>query len=519
MSSIDSMGDKEMVALALIFLGSIYLVWKAIGVYSAIPSAIHILRGPKSPSWLSGNNEVVRGPYLSNGAFENLTEEYGTTFPVHGWFGSKELFTADTQAMAFVLNQPHKFHKQKFATKVLRNIMGEGLLVAEGFEHKRQRKIMNPAFGVTAMRDITPMLMDIALELRDAWKKELTQSISGPGWQIINVLPWFNKAALDMIGMAGVLGFGYKFGALHDSSNELAIAFRALSNNSSPIAGIGMLNMIFPFLRHLPIGINVTNNRNRAVRERIGSQMVREKKLEAEQLGGSGTSHIGGKDLLSILIRANTQENVAERLDDKTLLAQISTFLIAGQESTGLTMTWGIDTLARTPSAQSKLRDEALAFPHDSPSMEELNALPYLNNVVKEILRLRPAGTLLKRKARSDTIIPLAQPIIDKNGKQVHELFVRRGDSVLIHLYAANTRTDLWGSDALLFRPERFDELPNAVSDLPSIFGNITSFSAGPTACLGWRMAVLAIKAQLFTLIREFQFDIDPRVFITRRVK
>ncbi|KAG8877060.1 hypothetical protein FRB97_003739, partial [Tulasnella sp. 331] len=467
MSSIDSMGDKEMVALALIFLGSIYLVWKAIGVYSAIPSAIHILRGPKSPSWLSGNNEVVRGPYLSNGAFENLTEEYGTTFPVHGWFGSKELFTADTQAMAFVLNQPHKFHKQKFATKVLRNIMGEGLLVAEGFEHKRQRKIMNPAFGVTAMRDITPMLMDIALELRDAWKKELTQSISGPGWQIINVLPWFNKAALDMIGMAG---------------------------------------------------INVTNNRNRAVRERIGSQMVREKKLEAEQLGGSGTSHIGGKDLLSILIRANTQENVAERLDDKTLLAQISTFLIAGQESTGLTMTWGIDTLARTPSAQSKLRDEALAFPHDSPSMEELNALPYLNNVVKEILRLRPAGTLLKRKARSDTIIPLAQPIIDKNGKQVHELFVRRGDSVLIHLYAANTRTDLWGSDALLFRPERFDELPNAVSDLPSIFGNITSFSAGPTACLGWRMAVLAIKAQLFTLIREFQFDIDPRVFITRRV-
>ncbi|KAG8873353.1 hypothetical protein FRB98_009063, partial [Tulasnella sp. 332] len=195
------------------------------------------------------------------------------------------------------------------------------------------------------------------------------------------------------------------FKALHGSSNELASAFRELSNSSSSITGIGILNMIFPFP------------------ETPRSQMVKEKKFEAEQLGGN-IRHVvvGGKDLLSILIRANMQQSAAERLDDKILLAQISTFLLAGHETTGLTMTWGLDAIAKAPSVQSKLRDEALAFPNDSPSMEELNALPYLNKVVKEILRLRPAATLLKRKAHSDSIIPLGQPITDKNGKQIHQL-------------------------------------------------------------------------------------------------
>ncbi|KAG8871037.1 hypothetical protein FRB97_009145 [Tulasnella sp. 331] len=181
--------------------------------------------------------------------------------------------------------------------------------------------------------------------------------------------------------------------------------------------------MIFPFLRRLPIGGNAINAHSRSVMERVGSQMVKEKKFEAEQLGGN-IRHVvvGGKDLLSILIRANMQQSAAERLDDKILLAQISTFLLAGHETTGLTMTWGLDAIAKAPSVQSKLRDEALAFPNDSPSMEELNALPYLNKVVKEILRLRPAATLLKRKACSDSIIPLGQPITDKNGKQIHQL-------------------------------------------------------------------------------------------------
>ncbi|KAG8844232.1 hypothetical protein FRB96_003236 [Tulasnella sp. 330] len=510
MNSVDS---REMAALGLALLGSIYIVYKAMSIYLATPSTIHILRGPDSPSWLSGNSETVRAPYPCNATFESWIRDYGTTFPVYGFFGSKEVFTADTQAITFILNQPLDFPKQRFALNTSRSLLGDGLAATEGFEHKRQRKILNPAFGVAAMRDITPMLIEVAHELRDAWKKELSHSIPGSGWREIDVLPWLSNAALDMIGLAG---FGYKFNSLCDSSNELASAFRGLSNGVSLNKGIWMINLIFPFLGHLPIGSNVAINRSREMMERVGSQMVTEKKSEAELLGSS--SHIGGKDLLGILVRANLQVDAAGRLDDKTILAEISTFLLAGHETTALSITWGLKAIAETPSVQSKLRDEALAFPNDSPSMEDLNALPYLNNVVKEIMRLRPPITHVNRTAGSDTIIPLARPIIDKNGNQVHEILVRRGDSILMHTYALNTRLDLWGSDALMFKPERFDKLPGAVSDIPSMFGNVMSFGAGPRGCIGWRMAVLEIKALLFTLIREFKFEIDAQLVMTSKV-
>ncbi|KAG8879877.1 hypothetical protein FRB98_005466 [Tulasnella sp. 332] len=540
MNSVDS---REMAALGLALLGSIYIVYKAMSIYLATPSTIHILRGPDSPSWLSGNSETVRAPYPCNATFESWIRDYGTTFPVYGFFGSKEVFTADTQAITFILNQPLDFPKQRFALNTSRSLLGDGLAATEGFEHKRQRKILNPAFGVAAMRDITPMLIEVAHELRDAWKKELSHSIPGSGWREIDVLPWLSNAALDMIGLAGLsnlhdtkgaLGFGYKFNSLCDSSNELASAFRGLSNGVSLNKGIWMINLIFPFLGRLvrkstisklltlkawciqPIGSNVAINRSREMMERVGSQMVTEKKSEAELLGSS--SHIGGKDLLGILVRANLQVDAAGRLDDKTILAEISTFLLAGHETTALSITWGLKAIAETPSVQSKLRDEALAFPNDSPSMEDLNALPYLNNVVKEIMRLRPPITHVNRTAGSDTIIPLARPIIDKNGNQVHEILVRRGDSILMHTYALNTRLDLWGSDALMFKPERFDKLPGAVSDIPSMFGNVMSFGAGPRGCIGWRMAVLEIKALLFTLIREFKFEIDAQLVMTSKV-
>ncbi|KAG8869104.1 hypothetical protein FRB97_001597, partial [Tulasnella sp. 331] len=87
-----------------------------------------------------------------------------------------------------------------------------------------------------------------------------------------------------------------------------------------------------------PIGSNVAMNRSKAVFQRVSLQLIMEKKAEVERLGEEST--IGGKDLLSILIRANLQENAADRLDDETLAAEIGTFLLAAQGTTALAITW-----------------------------------------------------------------------------------------------------------------------------------------------------------------------------------
>ncbi|KAG9010599.1 hypothetical protein FRB95_003451 [Tulasnella sp. JGI-2019a] len=506
-----STDNNEMAIVWLAAFGSSYVIYKAVSGYLAVSSTLHTLRGPDSPSWLLGNAHVTRA--YRNRTLEDWMREYGSVFAIHSFFGTKALLVSDTKAASFVLNHPNEFPKPKNLVNAARNTFGDGLLTAEGFEHKRQRKVINPAFSVAAMRDITPIVMQVAHELRDVWKQQLSTSTSfseGIQQQEIDVVSWFSKTALDMIGLAG---FGYKFNAIHDSSNELAKAFYDLTKNFSIITLMGLLTTFFPVLRYLPTASNKANNGSMAVMKRVGSQMVSDKKAEAERLGEG--SEVPGKDLLSILIRANMKENGAEKLDDETLLGEISTFLLAGHETTATAMSWGLYWLAKAPSLQSKLREEVLAVPNDSPSMDELNSLPYLNNVVKELLRLTPPIPTGRRIAALDTVIPLAQSVIDKNGKEINEIFVRRGEDIMIHTFASNTTPDIWGPDAFEFRPERFDKLPEAVSEVPSMYGNLSTFLAGPKGCIGFRVALLEIKAMLFALIRAFEFDIDPMLEIT----
>lgn len=115
-----------------------------------------------------------------------------------------------------------------------------------------------------------------------------------------------------------------------------------------------------------------------------------------------------------------------------------------GQDTTSSAITWALYALAKAHDAQAKLREEVLAFPNDSPSLDELNTLTYLDYVIKETLRLvscliltRP-GCMLKQSCWSlfkhipvpltqrvplaDVMIPLSSPVIDKSGKEVREI-------------------------------------------------------------------------------------------------
>lgn len=97
-------------------------------------------------------------------------------------------------------------------------------------------------------------------------------------------------------------------------------------------------------------------------------------------------------------------------------------FLLAGHETTSTATTWALYAFSKYPKVQQKLREELLSVDTDAPTMEELNALPYLNQVVHELLRLYPPVTILVREAKKDDVIPLDEPLIDKYGKVHHEI-------------------------------------------------------------------------------------------------
>ena len=85
-------------------------------------------------------------------------------------------------------------------------------------------------------------------------------------------------------------------------------------------------------------------------------------------------------------------------------------------------ITWTLFALSQRPSIQTKLRTELQSVTTDAPSMDELNALPYLEAVVRETMRLHPAVEVTTRVATRDDVVPLARPYTDTKGREHGEI-------------------------------------------------------------------------------------------------
>ena len=82
--------------------------------------------------------------------------------------------------------------------------------------------------------------------------------------------------------------------------------------------------------------------------------------------------------------------SVPAALTYRLYLAEVPTFLVAGHETTASATTWCLGDLSQSPAVLAKLREELFSIPTDTPTMEQLNALPYLDLVVRESLRMHP---------------------------------------------------------------------------------------------------------------------------------
>lgn len=89
---------------------------------------------------------------------------------------------------------------------------------------------------------------------------------------------------------------------------------------------------------------------------------------------------------------------------------------MAGHETTSTATTWCLYALTHAPEIQRKLREELLSVPTDSPSVDELSALPYLDAVVRETMRLYSPVEQTIRSAAKDDVIPLSIPFTDTQG-------------------------------------------------------------------------------------------------------
>ncbi|TFK65716.1 cytochrome P450 [Pluteus cervinus] len=425
--------------------------------YNEWTSPIRDLPGPKSASWIWGNFMEIRKAEHSV-LQEKWVEQYGITIKYHAPFGLSQLYTMGPKALGHILMNNEDYEKPDNLRYVLGKI-GSGVLVVEGEKHKQQ----NPAFGAAQIRELTEIFVAKSIQLRDAWAVE-TAKQGGNGK--IEVLGWLNRATLDIIGLAG---FGYDFDNLGEGSkpNELNEAFSYLFRANAKFALIPFLRAMFKPLRFLPAAGDAKIRDSRITMARIGNQLLQESKAQ-----GLGTQQAAGKrrDLASLLVRANMSKDVPEsqRMSDEDVLEQVPTFLVAGHETT------------------RKLREELLS----------LNALPYLDAVVRETLCVHSPAPSTVRVAMRDDVLPLSKPFTDKRGKFQEGISIRKGQTIVVPILAMNRAKWIWGEDAAEFRL------------VDGIWGNMMPFLGGPRACIGYRFALVEMKALLFTLVRSFEFEL-----------
>jgi len=230
----------------------------------------------------------------------------------------------------------------------------------------------------------------------------------------------------------------------------------------------------------------------------IGMQLVQEKK--------NADKETAGRDLLTLLIKANMGSAEEQQLSDRDVLAQIGTFLVAGHETTSTATAWCLFALSQQPGLQSRLRDELHTLP-ETPSQDALGALPLLDSVVREALRLYAPLAYMSRTCVKDDIIPLSVPITDRNGALRSEIHMRKGDSIHIPILGVNRSTQVWGPDALEFHPDRWTsnkDIPHG----PGVMPGLLTFLGGPRNCIGWRFSVLEMKALLFYILSSFKVEL-----------
>ncbi|THH29155.1 hypothetical protein EUX98_g5030 [Antrodiella citrinella] len=501
--------------MAISILLAVPVALLAVVLWSILPviirplcSPLRNLPGPPNPNWLWGQFKAIFD--AENSVLqEKWIEQYGNTLVYKVMFGSLRLYTHDDRALNHIMTHSVDYQKPETVRFNLTSVLGAGVLVTEGEQHRQQRRIMNPAFGPAQIRELTGVFLEKAMKLRDSWQSASDRNGNVP--LRADVFAGLGRMTLDVIGVAG---FNYEFDALNETGkpSELSVAFETIFQGDTSFPVFQMLRAFIPALRIIPTERSRKLAVAMEVMHRIGMELIREKKaaIQHEAISGIEKKDVQGRDLLSLLIRANMATDIPEsqRLSDEDVLAQVPTFIVAGHETTSTAVTWCLFALTQAPHVQTKLRDELLTIDTDMPSMEELQALPYLEMVVKEVLRLHaPVGQTI-RVAEKDDEIPVGRPYRDRNGVERYTIHIAKGDAVVIPIVAINRSKALWGEDSFEFRPERWESPPQSISSIPGVWGHMMTFIGGPRACIGYRFSLVEMKALIFTLVRAFEYEL-----------
>jgi len=225
----------------------------------------------------------------------------------------------------------------------------------------------------------------------------------------------------------------------------------------------------------------------------------------------------GGKDVLSLLLRANASQDADSRVSDDELFDLIPTMLLAGHDTTAMTLVWFLWELAKDPGFQRKVRGEiaetrekAAARGDKELTVPDLDGMVFLHAAMKESMRIHTIAWEMHRTAGKDDLVPLAFPVRTKSGKTLSAIPVSKGQNIAISMCGYNRMPEVWGEDAHKWNPYRFLGDGKTMQTGVGMYGNLLNFAGGLRGCIGWRFSVIEMQAIAITLLENFEFSLPP---------
>ncbi|WP_340288036.1 cytochrome P450 [Sulfitobacter pontiacus] len=378
---------------------------------------------------------------------------------VSGKMGKRWHMVMDPTAIReMLLDRVDDYPKSLVTKNLLRPAIGDSLFIAEGAHWRWQRRAVAPAFSHRNMLNLSPIMTAAAQRSADR--------IVAAGPRAINMLDEMVTATFDVISDVTFSGGdGFDRGAVHRAIDDY-------------IAEAGKLSLfdILGLPDWLPRPGRAMSGRALKDMKRIADGAI---DARAER-GPSDTP-----DLLDLLLDG-TDPKTKRQMNTAELRDNLLTFIVAGHETTALTLSWALYLMGFDQAVQQKARAEAqTVLQGRAATGADVENLPYIRQIIDETLRLYPpAGVISRTAQRNDTLC----------GREV-----RPGDTVMVPIYALGRHQQLWDQPDV-FDPDRFKDRKaiDRYAYLP--------FGDGPRICIGASFAQQEAVIILATLLSRFRF-------------
>ncbi|CAO1416686.1 unnamed protein product [Diamesa tonsa] len=386
------------------------------------------------------------------------------------WLGPELLvILSDPDDVQTILNSPNSMEKADFYDFFQCTF---GLFTSAVKIWKTHRKPLNQSFSVTNVQSFVPIFNRNSSVLLDVLNKEAAIG------EHFDVYPLMSRASLDMI-LCTSLGVDFKVQT--DKNCKLMEALEALEEliNTRMFTVWHHSDFIYKFTSGFRKELHYRDELNKTVMQVV-------KKMKNTEIDEEDGPKIFIKQLLKL------KKQQPDVFHEQAILDEILTFIVAGTETTAVTLSWTLLMIAMHPEVQNKMMNELdhVLGNSDDITYEDTLELNYMEQVIKESLRIYTFSPVLLRKTTGDV--------------QLKNIVIPKGVTLAIDLHNLHRGEDCY-KEPNEFNPDHF---ASTVDNQRHLYSFIP-FSCGPRNCVGMRYAWISMKVQLAHILRKFKVTTD----------